>query len=843
MLPIHELSDSLRDALSRRPRVVLQAPTGSGKSTQVPQMLLDHPKLPAGRILVLQPRRMAARMLASRVAQERRCNLGDEVGYQIRFDDRSSHRTRIQYITEGILLRRLLRDPTLKATAAVLFDEFHERNLYTDLSLARVKQLQTEARPDLLMVVMSATLHTDPVAAYLDPCEVLVSEGRTFPVDISYLSGSKANNARKPVWDKAADAFGAAVARGAEGDALIFMPGAYEIQRTVEAIRRSKVGKACAVLPLHGEMAGADQDRVLARCDRRKVVISTNVAETSLTIDGIRLVIDSGQARMARFDPYRGVSSLTLARISKASADQRAGRAGRTAPGRCIRLWSEKSHSHREDETLPEIRRVDLAETLLNLAAQGVEDLEKFPWYEAPDPKGFEAATELLHGLGALDDEGRISGLGKLMAEFPLPPRYARMLLEAGKHGCVREIALVAAMAQERNFVLRRLPRSVEQAQQQRFGGDRLRSDFTFLIRAWRYAAQQRFDLDACRDVGLHAQAARQIGQTRQQILSMAERLGLPTDAESASEESLAICLLIGLVDQLALRRDKGTNRCLLSGGRKGTLAKESWVSHAPFFVSAELREIERHGKDLAVELALNTAVERGWLDEFFPSDFRTVMETHYDTTSRRVVCRREKRFRDLVLESKPGDDPSKEEAAQLLAREVKVGNLKLKKWDKKVEAWICRVNCLARHLPELQIEEIQEEDRQLLLEQLCLGAFSFRELRDRNPWPVLRSWLSPEQLQSLDYFAPERIELPRGKTAKVMYPEEGHPLVSARIQELYDVESLSIADGKIPCRIELLAPNFRPVQIADDLKTFWAEGYPLVRKELAGRYPKHEWR
>lgn len=365
-LPIEAIRSQLPDAAQRSGQWIVQAPTGSGKSTQLPQMLLDEGLVTTGRILVLQPRRLAARLLASRVAQERGTRLGDAVGFHIRFDRVYGPDTRIVFITEGILLRMMLGEPTLPGIAAIVFDEFHERHLYGDLGIAMVKRLQDGARPDLRMVVMSATLDTDALQTYLPEAVTLQAEGRTFPITTHYLEGSRARS-EAPVWELATQAFQRWYREQPDGDFLIFMPGSYEIQRTVQDIMATAEGRKSVVLPLHGELPPDKQDAAVAQYDKRKVVVATNVAETSLTIDGIRIVIDSGLARISRFDPHRGINTLLIEKISRASADQRAGRAGRTAPGICQRLWSEKDHTHRAAQETPEIRRVDLSETLLQL--------------------------------------------------------------------------------------------------------------------------------------------------------------------------------------------------------------------------------------------------------------------------------------------------------------------------------------------------------------------------------------------------------------------------------------------------------------------------------------------
>src|SRR5436309_4479812 len=493
-LPIYEIENDIIATLRATKRLVLQAPTGSGKSTQVAQMLLRHGLLGNGQVVTLQPRRLAARLLAARVAHELEVELGREVGYQIRFENVTGDTTRIKFETEGILLRQLIQDPALRGIQALIFDEFHERHIYGDITLARALDIQEQSRPDLLIVVMSATLDAGALEKYLQPCAVLTSEGRTFPVTVDYLPHRLGKNT-PALWELAADAFSEYTRGESGGDVLIFMPGGYEISQTIDAIRRKSESRGYIVLPLHGELAARDQDAAVARYDQPKVVVTTNVAETSITIDGARLVIDSGLARIPRYDPNRGINTLLVERISRSSAEQRAGRAGRTAPGRCKRLWSEAEHAERPSQELPEIKRLDLAEVVLTLKASGVDHLGNFRWLEAPGDAALTHSEELLLDLGALRNESghaAITALGRRMLAFPVHPRYARMLLAAKDYGCVYHACLVAALTQGRDLLVRKPDREAAAARDE-FLVDRVSSDFRVLMRAWEYAAENQF--------------------------------------------------------------------------------------------------------------------------------------------------------------------------------------------------------------------------------------------------------------------------------------------------------------------------------------------------------------
>jgi len=846
-LPIYELESEIVAALREVGRVIVQAPTGSGKSTQIPQMLLRHGLLgDSGEAVVLQPRRLATRLLAKRVAEEWGSALGETVGYQIRLESRVSERTRIRFVTEGILLRQMSFDSALRGVQAVVFDEFHERHLHGDICLARALQIQRSSRPDLKIAVMSATLDAAALRDYLAPCTVLTSQGRTFPVQIEYLPKA-VNFDAEPPWEVAAAACERAAGR-TEGDMLVFMPGAYEISRTVQAIQGARALRDFVVFPLHGELPPEAQDRAVARYSGRKIIVSTNVAETSLTIDGVTAVIDSGLARMARFDPHRGINTLLVEKISAASADQRAGRAGRTAPGICLRLWTEREQGQRPAQEIPEVKRLDLAEVVLTLKAGGIVDVVNFPWIERPDPKSLERAEALLVDLGALAKAAggaSITDLGRAMLRFPVHPRYARMFLAARERGCVRPVALMAALTQGRNFLIRGVAKDVDQAREDLLGEEH-ESDFFLLMRAWNYAHKNGYAVEACRRLGIHAQSARQVGPIFEQFLELAgsdvARAAPPVPLSES--DAIRKCVLAGFSDQLAHRLDAGTLRCELVHGRKGLLARESGIQKAPLFVVAEISEIGGRGGEVSVLLSLATAVEEAWLREMFPGDYRETREVAYDPEGKRVVARRERRFRDLVLESRRSEDVPLNEAAALLSREVLAGRIKIDAWDEAVEQWIVRVNRLAAWFPEFEVNPLDDAGRATLIEQICYGETGARGVSRREVMPLLRDWLTAEQLAALDEVLPGRLVMANGRGSRITYHAEGPPVLSARIQELYGVEGrLTLGRGRVPLKIEILAPNQRPIQVTDDLTAFWRDMYPKVKPELQRRYPRHEWK
>lgn len=842
-LPIDSLREELVAAATGTRRIVLGAPTGSGKSTRVPPMLLDGGVIaPDKKIIVLQPRRLAARMLACRVAEERGCAPGGEVGFHIRFDRIAGPDTRILFVTEGILLRMMLADPDLSDVGAVVFDEFHERHLYSDLGIAMVRELQKTRRPDLVMVVMSATLDTEALTAYLAPCALLKTEGRTYPITVEY-SAAASKVADAPLWETAAYHLARLAKEHPAGDALIFMPGAYEIRRTVDCLRQHPALRDWLVFPLYGELTPKEQDAAVARYGQRKAVVATNVAETSITIDGITLVVDSGLARIARFDPHRGINTLLVEKISQAAAEQRAGRAGRTAPGHCLRLWGAKEHSHLPVREMPEVHRIDLAETVLALKLHKVGDPALFPWFEAPAPKALARAQTLLHDLGALH-AGNLTPMGRRMAQFPVHPRYARMLLAAGELGCTRAVCLIAALTQVRRILLPLQDARLREERDNLLGDTS--SDFILAARAWRVARDQGYDHAFCRRLGIHAEAARQTGRLTEQFLNLARSQKISIGDTDPDESSTLRCILIGFSDQLAKRDNRATLRCSLIHNRRGELRRESAAREAPLLVAAEIDEIETRG-EVTVLLSMASAVEEAWLEELFPDDLSESSEAVWDPGQKRVVARRQRRFRDLVLEERESGQPNPDQAAAILTQAVLEGRAELKRWNDQVEAWITRVNFAARHIPELGIAGIDEAGRHLIIEQLCHGAVSARDLREADPWPILRTWLTHEQAAALEQYCPETFKLPtRSRPLTIRYePESGRALIASRLQDFYDVDpaKLTLGGGRLPLTIELLAPNGRPCQVTGDLAAFWKTSYEGVKKELKGRYPKHEWR
>ena len=833
-LPIDALRTRLETAWRARRNFVLKAPTGSGKSTRVPRFLMEWEGFPAGKtIIILQPRRMAARLLARRVAAELGQQTGETAGYRIRFESAEGPQTRLLYVTEGLLLRRLASGERLDEVGAILFDEFHERHLEGDVALGLAVARQQDGWAGRIGV-FSATLETGELGDYLPDAEILESEGRQYPVEVSYLRPG----AREALWEQAANGFKAAVRDGAKADILLFMPGKYEINKSVEAISVLREARGWDVFPLHGELDAAAQDRAIGTGEKPRVIVSTNIAETSLTLPGIRTVIDSGWARMPDFDPRRGVNTLLTEKISRASADQRAGRAGRLAPGRCYRLWTESDHVHRPAYTAPEIERLDLSETRLRLLNLGLDTV--FNWFQAPPEAAWRHAAELLQDLGAMED-GRITPVGEKMVVYPLHPRFSR-LLEAGRQNNCLDLVLAAiAISEGRELILPLADKRKASERESWWEAAEGVSDLLKGVLAWQKVVASGGGMAFCREWGIHAGGLNQAIRVFQQLKRLA---GEDAPSGPVSVEAFARSCLTGYVDHLARRLDRGTLRCEMVHGRRGELRKDSIVDGASLFVASEVEEREYRG-EATLFLGGITAIEESWLEEVFPGQLQAQSVDRLDPERRRVERVERTVFRGLVLREKAGGEPDGESASQVLARAVAENNWPLKKWDAAADNWIRRVNVLARHCPEWEIKPITAEDRLIFIEQICEGATSYKQVKDREVLPVLRTWLPDTILPLLNDWVPERFSLPGKGQPKLRYEEDGTVVLPARIQQLYDVpgKDLAICQGRCRLKIELLAPNGRPVQITDDLDGFWKGQYPQIRKDLFGRYPKHEWR
>ena len=839
-LPIDELVPLALEHLREAPALVLRSPTGSGKTTRLP------PALEAagmGPVLLLEPRRLSARAAAARMAEEAQEPLGERFGYRVRFDKKVSPRTRVTAVTEGIFLRQLLADPLLEGVGCVVFDEFHERHLEGDLSLALVRRIQQEVRPDLRIVVLSATLDSVPLEAFLD-ARVMTSEGRLFPVEVRHQPA----HGREPLEEQVLRACGP-LCEVPGGDLLVFLPGKGEIRRCERALSGLARQHGIQLHSLHGELKPAAQDAALRRGSGRKLILSTNLAESSVTVDGVSVVIDSGWARIPRFDASRGLDQLELTRISMQSVEQRAGRAGRQGPGLNVRLWSRLDEQALAEVALPEVKRVDIAGAWLSLLDFGETQAAGFPWFEAPETEAVERAERLLQALGAARPNGaawQITQRGRELARLPLHPRLSRLLLAGRELGCLERAALAAALISERDP----LGRAMDSLDPQRV----VDSDVL-----------ERVELLEDHERGrglreLHRGAARQVLAVRDQLLRSLQRGRGPAPAQG--DEALLKALFVAYADRLAKRRTQTARskqkkrtrqvahrarfqtaqeqRAQLADGHGVRMGRSSHVHAAPLFVCIELSAGTGES-----EVRLASGVEREWLDE---EGYEESYECQFDSDKDQVRLLRVKRWNGLKLQesSVPSEDRHAAAAISMALADAARGRLQSAlDWSQEdFHQLICRWNCLSEWAPELSMQALVAEDWALeQLSELTRGCRSFADLQRIPLAKRLRNSLDRGVLCKLDQWAPARLELPAGRSAAITYVAGQAPVLSVRIQHLFGLdETPSIVSGRVGLVLHLCAPNGRPEQITADLPGFWRGSYALVRKELRGRYPKHDW-
>ncbi len=836
-LPIDEVLPQVVAALQQHPSLVLQAPTGAGKTTRVPPALLDSGLLGKRRVIVLEPRRVAARAAARRMAFDRGGSLGDEVGYQVRFDRKWCEKTRILVVTEGTLVRMLQDDPFLEDVAAIVFDEFHERSLDTDLSLGMARRVQQTVRPDLKLVVMSATLGAEAVSQFLGGCPIVESQGRLFPVDISY----DPRNEKVPLGIAAARAVERCLswrmplasesdARGVRHDVLVFLPGQREIREAARELEPLAREHDLLVMPLFGELPPDQQDAALQRQTKRKIVLATNVAETSVTVDGIAIVIDTGLSRQLRFDPDVGLDRLELLPISKASAEQRAGRAGRQQPGICVRLWSEASHRARPEQTPPEIQRVDLAGPLLQLMAWGESDVLAFPWFEAPRAESLTQAAALLRRLGTLDEFGVVTELGQTLAKLPVHPRLGRLLIEGLRLGQPKRAALAAALLSERDPFASAKTSEVSRAQK----GAASQSDVLDRVEA--LEEFQRTGREATSCGRLNPVAAHFVLQTQNQLLRLVRHSSSDRSSGATNPEALLKALLAAFPDRLAKRREANSPRGIMVGGRGVKLGPGSRVTQAELFLCLD---VEGSGSEATAQLA--SAVERSWLADDL---LNIATDVFFDDKSDRVQARRRISWDDLILDESPAPLPEEERVSLILAEAALKAWARVRPTDGSAAGqFLARVRCLGEWLPELNLDPFDDAQLQSLLPSLCLGRRSISEL-DNAPWlETIQASLTSPQRQAVEREAPERLTVPSGSRIALKYEVGRPPVLAVRIQEMFgQTVTPQVARGRVPVLLHLLSPNYRPQQVTDDLPSFWRNAYPVVRGELRRRYPRHPW-
>jgi ATP-dependent helicase HrpB len=777
-LPIDPLLPEVAAHLGEHPNLVLEAPPGAGKTTRVPPALLE---ISEGEVLVLEPRRLAARLAARFVASERGEALGETVGYQIRFEEVAGPRTRLRFLTEGVLTRRMLQDPMLERVACVVLDEFHERHLEGDLALALLRRLQRTKRRDLRLVVMSATLDGAPVAEWLGGARVMRAEGRQYPLEVEYTPHSAA-----PLEQQVAGALERLAARGLDGHVLTFLPGAAEIRRAQAAVRRYP----WPVFALHGDLPQEEQDRALAYSERPKIILSTNVAESSITIPDVSAVIDSGVARVASHSPWSGLPTLQVTRISQASANQRAGRAGRTRAGRVVRLYPLEDFVRRPSYDVPEVARADLAPAALLLRAMGLGGLNSVEWLDAPPPAAVAHAEELLEQLGAT------GAVGREMARLPLHPRLARLIVEARHRGVAEDGCTVAALLSAGE----RLPEEPAHA---------TRSDLVALMeRQWEPRT---------------AQTVRQI-----------RRIVNPPRQKTHDEDALLVSVLAAFPDRVARRRQR--NELQLAGGVPALLAPSSTVTAAEFLVAVEAEDRPDQKMPL---VRLASGIEPDWLVDLFPERIRETARVEWNRAAGRAESVSALMFGEIAIEESRGPADPEQAAALLAAKAIESGVT-----PEEVEAFRERVRFAAAHG---NVSELGDEAVEAALRSLASGVRSLGELeaaaRDGGLLRALEQQMPAGERRLIEEIAPERIRLAGGRQVRVHYEPGQPPWIASRLQDFFGMrETPRVARGAVPVVVRLLAPNQRPVQMTTDLGGFWERLYPQVRKELSRRYPKHAW-
>ena len=798
-LPIDAVLDELSRTLTGRNTAVLVAPPGAGKTTRVPLALLDEPWTRNRKIIVLEPRRIAARASAERMARTLGERAGETVGYRVRFGSKVSRATRIEVVTEGIFARQILDDPELDGVAAVLFDEFHERSLDADLGLALARDAQTGLREDLRILVMSATLDGARIAKLLGDAPVVESEGRAFPVETRYL-GRKAD---VQLERQMADAIAASL-RADAGSVLAFLPGAAEIRRTENFLRERVQDASIEIVPLFGALNAAVQDRAISPAPKgtRKVVLATSIAETSLTIEGVRIVVDSGMARVPRYEPDIGLTRLETVRASRAAVDQRRGRAGRIEPGVCYRLWDEPQTASLAPYTQPEILSADLSTLVLDLAQWGVADPSGLAFLDPPPAPALKEAKNLLDELGALDADGRITAEGKSLRALALPPRLARMIVDSSRYGCGAEAAEIAAVLTERGL-----------------GGDS--ADLDARLDQFRRDRSQR------------ATSARDLARRWAQQV---EAAGKPA---GAGDLSTGVMLAFAFPDRVA--RNRGNGSFVLANGRGAAVEQTSALARAPYIAVGELTGTAASGRIL-----LAAPIAQDEIEHHFAGQIENAEEISFDRGAMALRGRRKRTLHAVTLSEAPMSLAPSTETAKILAAGLIAAGLDKLPWTKALKQWRGRVMFLRKaegeSWPDLSDAALAATGDDWLAPALY-DKISLKELSAGDLSDAVMILLPWDFRARLDREAPTHFEAPTGTMLAIDYEAEQGPTIAVRLQELFGLNTHpSIARGAVPLVLELLSPAQRPVQVTRDLPGFWRGSYAAVRSDLRGRYPRHPW-
>jgi len=860
-LPIDELLPSILDKLTAGPNLVIAAPPGAGKTTRVPHALLS--LFPEGEIVVLEPRRIAANLSALRVAEERGEALGQTVGVQLRFESVVSAQTRLRFVTEGVLLRQLIADPKLSSVKAVIFDEFHERHYQTDLLLALLRRLQLVERPELRLCVMSATLHTEKVAEFLGGCPVIESHGRSHVVQIDHLPlpideplSKQVRRAVREVLQRDGQAQMGEPQRR-QGDILVFLPGGSEIRRCQEDLVELQSLFPLEVLPLHGDLALSEQRRVVAPrppTAPQRVILSTNLAETSLTIDGVTVVIDSGLHRQAGYAHWSGLPTLKLLPVSRASAAQRAGRAGRTQPGRCLRLYTKHDHDLRAEFDSPEILRMDLSEPLLLLHALGLR-LDEVRFIDPLPSAPVESAELLLRALGAIgtpEQGSRLTTLGGKLTRLPLHPRLSRLLLAGAEQGILDDAAVVSALLCERDIVAG--TRALAHESHAILGVASEPSDLSYRLDRFRWAESQRFARGPLQREGLDAETVVRVDKARRQLAERARPFATRrTLSATAQEEALRRAVLLGFPDRVGRRRKKSgsdTAELTLAGGGFAVQSPSSVVREADWLVLVDVEE--RSGQAPIARLV--SAISADWLIDLPGDGMAETDELIWNPQAGQVERMVRLRYGQLILdESKTpatADDPR---AVSLLTQQASARPASVFRDAEHLPSLAARLSTLGSAYPELAIPALSSSVVASAVRTLCDRKTSLAELRECSLTAALLDELgravasSGTKERSLPRFLaeqlPEQVVLPGGRRTRVHYVAGQPPWIESRLQDFFGMsDGPKLAGGRLPLVIHLLAPNQRAVQVTTDLQGFWARHYPAIRRELMRKYPRHAW-
>ena len=812
-LPIYEVLEDIKNTLRENTTLILQAPPGAGKSTVVPLAFLDEPWLDDKIIIMLEPRRVAARMVATQMAKSLGEEVGQRVGYQVKMDSSHSSKTKVLVVTEAILVRKLQANQTLDNVAMVIFDEFHERSIHTDVSLALCLQVQEFLRADLKLLIMSATLHADEISNLLEDVPSITSKGKSYEVQNVYLDIKTRQPDSKSIHSLLLSTILKSIKED-EGDILVFLAGIKEIKKLQTSLEHSSLATNISVLPLYSALSKKEQDRAIGKSQGRKIILSTNIAQTSLTIEGVKVVIDSGLEKLSRFNYANAMNHLELAFISKDSAIQRAGRAGRLSHGKCYKLWHE--HKVLQQSTKPEILRTDLSALLLDLALWGVDDFKELKWLDIPSISVIEETKEVLRELEMLDSSLKITAFGKDALSLGLHPRFAFMILKANDLGFAYEACLLASLVSEKDI----------------FTNSRRDSDiYARFIHLFEKDFQSPFiSKHRLKEVLTQADSFYNKLKTIRKVLKK--------NAE-VTQEILSVLLLFAYPDRLARQRTKDDSRYKLSNAKGTVLDREDTLYNHEFLVVANLHANER---DSFINLALSISLQT--IEEYFPSFIKEEQSISYNKELKKFDIRENRSFLKLQLDSKPSQNSKTLNFKKLLLDLIKKEGLELLSWNKKAIALRDRVNFLHYHREFRSFSDaILLDSLDLWLEPYLEAVVSVKALEDLNVYTILLSLLSWEEREVLDSLAPSSVRVPSGSNIHIDYSDFTKPSMRVKIQEVFGLhETPKVLNATLSLQIHLLTPAMTPMQITYDLKSFWENSYGEVRKEIRGKYKRHYW-